>query len=73
MKALKRILVFLTATVLLLSLVSCGDKSAAIKKEFEKDGWTVRTEDGGLSAQWEHTLGITEDGVIIFTEKMTHD
>ena len=39
----------------------------------EKDGWTVRTEDGGLSAQWEHTLGITEDGVIIFTEKMTND
>ena len=38
-----------------------------------KDGWTVRTADGGLSAQWEHTLGITEDGVIIFTEKMPHD
>ena len=42
-------------------------------KTDEQDGWTVRTEDGGLSAQWEHTLGITEDGVIIFTEKMTHD
>ncbi|MBR5904561.1 MAG: type I methionyl aminopeptidase [Alphaproteobacteria bacterium] len=39
----------------------------------EKDGWTTRTADGGLSAQWEHTLGITEDGVIIFTEKMLHD
>ena len=38
-----------------------------------KDGWTVRTADGGLSAQWEHTLGITEDGVIIFTEKMSND
>ena len=38
-----------------------------------KDGWTVRTADGSLSAQWEHTLGITEDGVIIFTEKMPHD
>jgi len=36
----------------------------------DADGWTARTVDGGWSAQWEHTLGITEDGVIIFTEKM---
>lgn len=41
--------------------------------KIDSDGWTARTVDGGLSAQWEHTLGITEDGVIIFTEKMTHD
>ena len=41
--------------------------------KIDPDGWTARTVDGGLSAQWEHTLGITEDGVIIFTEKMTHD
>ena len=38
--------------------------------KIDADGWTARTIDGGLSAQWEHTLGITEDGVIIFTEKM---
>ena len=38
--------------------------------KIDPDGWTARTIDGGLSAQWEHTLGITEDGVIIFTEKM---
>ncbi len=37
--------------------------------KIDPDGWTARTVDGGLSAQWEHTLGITEDGVIIFTEK----
>lgn len=36
----------------------------------DNDGWTARTVDGGLSAQWEHTIGITEDGAIIFTEKM---
>jgi len=41
--------------------------------KIDADGWTARTIDGGLSAQWEHTLGITEDGVIIFTEKMTND
>ena len=38
--------------------------------KIDADGWTARTVDGGLSAQWEHTIGITEDGAIIFTEKM---
>ncbi|QHJ89434.1 type I methionyl aminopeptidase [Aequoribacter fuscus] len=32
-----------------------------------KDGWTVTTKDGRLSAQWEHTLGVTDTGVEIFT------
>ena len=31
----------------------------------EEDGWTVYTADGSLSAQWEHTLLITETGVEI--------
>ena len=31
------------------------------------DGWTAVTKDGSLSAQFEHTLGITEDGNEIFT------
>jgi methionyl aminopeptidase len=34
-----------------------------------KDGWTVTTKDGRLSAQWEHTLGVTEDGCEIFTRR----
>jgi methionyl aminopeptidase len=34
----------------------------------ENDGWTVRTADGKLSAQFEHTIGITADGVEIFTK-----
>lgn len=29
--------------------------------------WTVYTQDGGLSAQWEHTILITEDGPEILT------
>ncbi len=33
----------------------------------EKNGWTARTIDGGLSAQFEHTIGITDKGVEIFT------
>lgn len=29
------------------------------------DDWTVLTKDGGLSAQWEHTIVVNEDGVEI--------
>jgi methionyl aminopeptidase len=31
------------------------------------DGWTVVTKDRSLSAQWEHTLLVTEDGYEVFT------
>lgn len=31
------------------------------------DGWTVITRDKQLSAQWEHTLAVTEDGVEVLT------
>lgn len=31
------------------------------------DQWTVRTADGSLSAQWEHTVLVTPDGVEILT------
>ena len=31
------------------------------------DGWTVVTKDHSLSAQWEHTLLVTDDGVDILT------
>ncbi|HEU4319380.1 MAG TPA: type I methionyl aminopeptidase [Acidimicrobiia bacterium] len=33
----------------------------------DKDGWTVRTKDGSLSAHWEHTVAITPDGPMVFT------
>lgn len=32
------------------------------------DGWTVRTADGSLSAQWEHTVLVTENGHEILTK-----
>jgi len=35
----------------------------------QKDRWTVTTRDGRLSAQWEHTLGVTEDGCEVFTRR----
>lgn len=39
------------------------------KKEISKlgDGWTVVTKDRSLSAQWEHTLLVTQTGVEILT------
>lgn len=33
----------------------------------EDDGWTVRTKDGKLSAQFEHTVAVTERGVDVLT------
>ena len=32
------------------------------------DGWTAVTKDKSLSAQFEHTIGVTKDGYEIFTE-----
>mgnify|MGYP003951841825 FL=1 len=34
-----------------------------------KDGWTVVTEDGNISAQWEHTILVTTDGCEILTDR----
>jgi len=34
------------------------------------DGWTAVTKDKSLSAQFEHTVGITDDGYEIFTESV---
>ena len=32
------------------------------------DGWTAVTKDKSLSAQFEHTIGVTKDGYEIFTQ-----
>ena len=39
------------------------------KKEIKmlNDGWTVVTKDRSLSAQWEHTLLVTESGYEVLT------
>ena len=34
-----------------------------------KDRWTVVTQDGSLSAQWEHTIVVTSDGCEILTDR----
>ena len=44
-------------------MINVGDYGVRVLK----DGWTAVTADGSLSAQFEHTVGITEDGFEIFT------
>lgn len=36
--------------------------------EIQEDGWTAMSVDGSRSAQFEHTVLITNDGVEILTE-----
>lgn len=45
-------------------MVNAGKHGTLLSK---LDGWTVTTRDLSLSAQFEHTLGVTKDGVEIFT------
>jgi methionyl aminopeptidase len=39
----------------------------AAEVELDDDGWTVRTRDGSLSAQFEHTVLVTSEGAEILT------
>lgn len=45
-------------------MINAGVRDAVIDS---KDGWVARTADGKASAQWEHTVLITEGGVEILT------
>ena len=45
-------------------MVNIGSEKTILSKN---DGWTVFTKDGSLSAQFEHTIGVTKDGYEIFT------
>jgi len=47
-------------------MINAGKRHTRLNQH---DGWTVTTRDGRLSAQWEHTLGVTEDGCEIFTRR----
>ncbi|HZK47330.1 MAG TPA: type I methionyl aminopeptidase [Atopostipes sp.] len=39
------------------------------KSKMDDNGWTARTEDGGLSCQYEHTIAITKNGPEILTQQ----
>ena len=45
-------------------MINLGDWRVKILE----DGWTAVTRDRSLSAQFEHSIGVTETGVEIFTE-----
>lgn len=45
-------------------MINAGGRQTWLDK---RDGWTVRTKDGSLSAQFEHTVMVTEDGAEILT------
>ena len=45
-------------------MINLGKKDVKILD----DGWTAVTKDKALSAQFEHSMGVTEDGVEIFTQ-----
>lgn len=45
-------------------MINAGGYETVLDK---KDGWTVRTADGSLSAQFEHTLAITDNGPEVLT------
>lgn len=45
-------------------MINAGKRDVKLNK---LDGWTVTTKDHSLSAQWEHTMGVTKDGVEVFT------
>ena len=47
-------------------MLNAGKRHVKLNK---KDGWTVTTKDSRPSAQWEHTLAITADGVDVLTAR----
>lgn len=46
-------------------MINAGKPQTKLKR----DGWTVETRDGRLSAQWEHTLAVTANGVEVLTAR----
>ena len=46
-------------------IVNLGEKNCRTLR----DGWTVVTKDGSLSAQWEHTILVTSKGCEILTDR----
>lgn len=51
-------------------MVNAGTYKCKVNK---KDGWTATTKDGQPSAQWEHTLLVTDDGVEVLTLRNDED
>jgi methionyl aminopeptidase len=48
-------------------MINLGTANTVLSKV---DGWTVRTADGAFSAQWEHTVLVTDDGFEKLTQSL---
>lgn len=48
-------------------MINAGSRYTRLSK---KDGWTVTTKDRRLSAQWEHTLAVLDDGCEVLTRRL---
>ena len=46
-------------------MVNIGD----FDTKMDNNGWTARTKDGSLSAQYEHTIAVTNNGIMILTDQ----
>ena len=53
-------------TIAIEPMITAGSSEVAMMD----DGWTVRTVDGSLSAHFEHTVAVTEDGPRILTPRV---
>jgi methionyl aminopeptidase len=53
----------------MLCLLSCSIYTGSWRDEMWPDKWTAVTVDGLLSAQFEHTLLVTENGCDILTSR----
>ena len=47
-------------------MLNAGKRQVKLNR---RDGWTVETKDGRPSAQWEHTLAVTSNGVEVLTAR----
>jgi methionyl aminopeptidase len=43
--------------------------TGGFETKMDNNGWTARTRDGSLSAQYEHTIAVTSDGIVVITEQ----
>ena len=46
-------------------MLTLGDWQTVV----EDDDWTVSTSDGSMSAHWEHTIVVTNDGPEVLTSR----
>lgn len=49
---------------------TCALAAGSWRDKMWPDGWTAVTEDGQRSAQFEHTVVVTKDGVDILTARL---